>query len=339
MKNGLLGDSLEIFSTGPQSRNVARNNYLERVGEVARWSEQFGCKGILVYSDNNIVDPWLVSQIIIEHTTTLCPLVAVQPIYMHPYTVAKMVSSFGYVHGRRVYLNMLAGGFKNDLAALDDTTPHDDRYVRTVEYTLIIKQLLRGSGPVTFEGKYYRVKNLRMNPVLPPELFPGVLISGSSAAGMQAARAIDATAVKYPKPADEEQGSDIDAGVPRGIRVGIIARDSEAEAWSVARRRFPEDRRGQITHQLAMKTSDSSWHGQLSGMAEGRRDLTYWLEPFRNYHTFCPYLVGTYERTAAELARYIRTGHRTIIMDIPPSREELEHTKIVFETAIRRASE
>ena len=67
---------------------------------------------------------------------------AIQPIYMHPYWVAKQIASFGYLYGRQIYLNMVAGGFKNDLEALNDTTPHDQRYARLVEYTTIIMSLL-----------------------------------------------------------------------------------------------------------------------------------------------------------------------------------------------------
>ena len=55
---------------------------------------------MLVYTDNGIVDPWLVSQTVIASTTRLAPLVAVQPVYMHPYSVAKMVSTLAYLHGR-----------------------------------------------------------------------------------------------------------------------------------------------------------------------------------------------------------------------------------------------
>ena len=50
---------------------------------------------------------------------------------------------------------MVAGGFKNDLAALNDLTPHDERYARLVEYTTIIQSLLRTADPVSFEGRYY----------------------------------------------------------------------------------------------------------------------------------------------------------------------------------------
>ena len=333
-------EKVEIFSTTPQSKDVDRSEYLQRVEDVARWSDEAGYRGILVYTDNSIVDPWLVSQIILQSTKSLCPLVAIQPIYMIPYSAAKMVATFGFLHDRRLYLNMLAGGFKNDLLALNDDTPHDDRYVRTVEYTQIMTALLSGSEPVTFEGKYYKVTNLKMTPPLPAELFPGVLISGSSDAGLAAAREIGATAVKYPKPPGEEVDQRGDT-IPSGVRVGIIAREDSDEAWRVGRERFPEDRKGQITHKLAMKVTDSQWHKQLSELGEQpvSEENPYWLGPFENYNTFCPYLVGSYDRVADELARYIQLGFSTFILDIPPSEEEIEHTALVFDRAQALASQ
>src|SRR5882724_481161 len=89
---------VDLFSTCPSSLSTP-TNYVERITEVARWSEAAGCTGILVYTDNTLADPWLVSQILIQATHSLCPLVAVQPVYMHPYSVAKMVSTLGFLHG------------------------------------------------------------------------------------------------------------------------------------------------------------------------------------------------------------------------------------------------
>jgi alkanesulfonate monooxygenase len=149
MTNKIALQGVEVFSTCPQSVDAEGDAFLQNVSQVARWSEQHGCKGILVYSDNRLVDPWLVAQVILQNTVQLCPLVAIQPIYMHPYAAAKMVSSLGHMYGRRMYLNMVAGGFKNDLTALNDTTPHDNRYDRLVEYTLIIKKLLESPTAVT----------------------------------------------------------------------------------------------------------------------------------------------------------------------------------------------
>ncbi len=329
----------EIFSTCPRSDLASSGaDYLKNVADVARWSEEAGCKGILVYSDNSMVDPWLISQTILKATDRLCPLVALQPIYYHPYAAAKMIATYGFLFGRQIYLNMVAGGFKNDLIALDDQTPHDRRYARIVEYTTIIVELLNGRAPVSFHGEFYRVENLKMTPPLAPELRPKILLSGSSEAGMEAARALHATAVKYPKPVAECHQDPPSAEVNCGIRVGIISRENEDEAWDIAERRFPEDRKGQLTHQLAMKTSDSSWHKQLADAASEARNIrsSYWLRPFENYHTFCPYLVGSYERVAEELAHYMGLGYRTIILDIPPNREELQHIQKVFRLATQR---
>ncbi len=283
------GESIRVFTTCPQTKDVVAADYAERVSAIARWSEEAGCHGILVYTDNGIADPWLVAQLIIQSTNALSPLVAVQPVYMTPYAAAKMVATLGYLYGRRVDLNMVAGGFRKDLLSLADDTPHDDRYARLIEYAQVVRGLLTASNPFSFEGRYYRLENARLQPGLDERLMPGLLVSGSSPAGMAAARALGATAVKYPQPAQEEPPSP-GAGVAAGIRVGVISRPTDTEAWEVAHERFPPDRLGQLTHAVAISVSDSEWHRQLStrhDSAEGSSD-TYWLWPFQNYQTFCP---------------------------------------------------
>jgi alkanesulfonate monooxygenase len=323
---------VEVFSTCPESSAVDKNLYVQNIIDAARWSEEAGCSGILVYSDNSLLDAWMISHIIIQNTKRLSPLVAVQPVYMHPYTVAKMVASFAQLYGRRVYLNMIAGGFKNDLTALHDTTPHDQRYDRLVEYTTIVKDLLASDSPVTYRGKYYTTDSLKLVPSITQDLFPGIFVSGSSEAGMAASRAIGGTAIKYPRPSEEETMLPNDEG-DFGIRIGIITREAEDRAWEIAHRRFPEDRKGQITHQLAMKVSDSVWHKQLSELGKKSRRTPYWLIPFQNYKTMCPYLVGSYECVGRELSRYLRSGYTKFVLDIPPGAEELQHTRIAFERA------
>jgi alkanesulfonate monooxygenase len=336
--------AIRTFSTCPPSVDVTSapagpgGSYHARVAEIARWSEAAGCEGMLIYTDNRLVDPWLVAQSVIEVTERLCPLVAVQPAYMHPYAVAKMVATLGYLHGRKIYLNMVAGGFKRDLEALADMTPHDDRYTRLVEYTTIVMELARASADkraVSFRGDYYRVEGLKLTPPVAPEIIPGVFVSGSSDAGLQAAGALGAVAVQYPQPARHYAAAPLDPAQARGIRVGIIARPSGARAWEEAEARFPPDRRGQVTHRLAMKTTDSRWHMDLSERPEAEPDSPYWLRPFHSYQTFCPYLVGSRERVAQEIARYVRAGFRTFILDVPASEAELCGIREVFAIAER----
>jgi len=166
------------------------------------------------------------------------------------------------------------------------------------------------------------------------------LLAYDTASTLAAARELGAIAVRYPKPVAEYEASPPPDAAALGIRIGIIAREETGDAWTAARARFPEERKGQLTHQLAMKVSDSEWHKQLSKLGETAtaEDQPYWMAPFENYKTFCPYLVGSYDRVADEIARYVGVGYRTIILDVPASPEELEHIGVVCERAAERVT-
>lgn len=332
---GLVHRAIRVFSTLPQSSRLEQDAFLRATLDVARWSDSLGFDGSLIYTDNSLVDPWIVAQRILDETEQLLPLVAVQPVYLHPYWCAKKIASLAYLYRRPLALNLVAGGFVRDLAALDDRLEHDDRYDRLVEYAQIVTALLANDQPVSFDGAYYRVHQLRLQPALEAPMRPSLLLSGSSAAGLAAARVLAATAVQYPQPAGLYEGR-VDRPVgERGIRIGIMARETSVAAWEEAWRRFPEDRKGAMTHQLAMRTSDSVWHRQLSALAQesAHREQPYWLHPFEQYRTFCPYLVGDHDQVAQEVAAYVEKGFRTFILDIPEHREDLEHVRIVFERA------
>jgi len=340
MRGAAAESGIQVFSTCPTPVAGQAAGYLQQVQEYARRSEEAGCEGILVVTDNAQPDPWLVAQAILGATRRLCPLVAVQPVYMHPYSVAKMVSSLALLYGRRLFLNLVAGGFKNDLAALNDLTPHDERYARLLDYAAVLLSLLRSTGPVSIMGQYYKVSNLKLSPPLPAALLPGILVSGSSAAGMEAAQQLGAVAVEYPRPPKEYAPAPPARPAPNGLRIGIIARPGADEAWSVARARYPEDRKGRLTHQLAMKVSDSAWHRQLDALAQAAAhegEQAYWLVPFQNYKAVCPFLVGSYDQVADELSRYVDAGYRTFILDLAGA-DELPHAGAVFERAAARCA-
>jgi alkanesulfonate monooxygenase len=86
-----------------------------------------------------------------------------------------------------------------------------------------------------------------------------------------------------------------------------------------------------------MKVSDSVWHRTLSGLNGHAPEVrsTYWMWPFHNYKTFCPYLVGSYAQVSHEIGRYLATGYRTFILDVPASREDLTHINNVFAEALQ----
>jgi len=122
-----------------------------------------------------------------------------------------------------------------------------------------------------------------------------------------------------------------------GIRIGIITRDDEDEAWRIAYQRFPEDRKGRVRHMLAMKTSDAVWYKRLSQATNEEDSSPYWLSPFRNYKTSCPYLVGSYSVVARQLAKYFSGGYLTLILDIPASPDDLHHAWVAIRQALQES--
>ncbi|MGI5239041.1 LLM class flavin-dependent oxidoreductase [Dactylosporangium sp. CA-139066] len=321
---------MDVYSTFPPSRSASSPaEFRQRVADIARWVDNSECRGLLVYTDNSVIDPWASAQFMIERTEKLVPLVAAQPAYMHPYTAARMVSTIGFMFGRRVDLNLVSGGNRNDLRAIGCTVEHDARYERLVEYGQVIDRLLTQPDPVTYHGKYYDLNGAVLKPSLPGELAPTTFVAGSSPACAAAARALGVTRLSYPAAIEEYESGQVSLG-GCGIRFGIIARETSEKAWAVAHARYPADRMGERMHDYTVRVAASGWHHKLLDDAKRQQepstpDSPYWLYPFRSFKDFCPYLVGSYEEVGAMLSRYLRLGVTSLIMGIAQDEDDLHH--------------
>jgi alkanesulfonate monooxygenase len=267
---------------------------------------------------------------------------------MHPYAAAQRVCSLAHLYGRPIDLNFVAGGFKFDLAALDDRLAHDARYERLAEYATIFTRLVAGER-ISVQGRYYTVFGLQLAAHAPEHLRPRLTMSGASPAGLICAGVVGATAVMYPKPLAAIDGgvappgeADVEADVetgplqPIGIRIGLLARDTDDAAWRLAAHRFPDDPVARRWTQTLARASDSAWLHQLSALVPDHsvpgRDV-YWTGPFASGKSFCPYLVGSHERVAAYLSGYLRQDVRAIILDCPDDEEDLLHAQAVLQRA------
>lgn len=326
---------IEVFSTCPAPIGDLRW-YLERVAEVARWSERHGCRGMLIYSDNRLIDPWLVSHLVVSTTRALSPLVVVSPRYQHPHTTAKLVASFSGFYARRLYMNWVAGGGRNHLV-LDDDRDCDIRYERLFEHAEIVRALTDG-GTVTYKGVHYRVRDLTLRPEVDRTSPPEFMVSGSSPAARKVSRRLGAVSVTRAFPPANGQTPTCAPGLTRGLYVGVIARPDAADAWRLAYQRFPPDCEGALMRKFALKVPDSHADRQLSRLVHERaeRGDACWMGPCEHYKTMCPYLVGTHEEVAGVLATYIRRGSHTFIMDEPAAEADLEHARIAFNLATKK---
>lgn len=324
-----------VYATCPPRDGHTPASYRERLIEVARWAEEVGFHGILTHTDNTTLDPWAAAQLIIEHTETLVPMVAVNPIYMHPLSAVRMINTIGFLYGRRVDLNMVSGGFAGHLREAGGTLDHDQRFARLAEYGEVMRLLLAADRPVSHSGEFYALKAANLNPRLPPELMPEFFVAGASQACLQTQRTIGATRLTYPHEiATYGTPSPLDGN---GVGFGVIARETAEEAWSVAHRRFPPDELGEELHEYSAENTESHWHQKLSRDAAlpPAQQSPYWLYPFKSYRTFSPYLVGTYADVGQALSEYFAIGVTTVILDSDgqTERDDLRHAAIAFDLA------
>jgi len=323
--------TVEVFSSSPTSLGIAPKSYLKRAREVARWSERYGFRGVLVHADTRLVDPWLVSQVIVQSTRTLGPLIAVQPAYMHPFTVANMIATFAALYGRRLFIHWVT-------SPSPDETPHEERYDRLVEFASIVRQLTDGAT-VSFEGRYYAARSLKLRQPVDSAIRPEFMVSGSSPAGRVASQTLGARSVTYPLPPDEEQMPALDPGLAAVLRLGIIARADTEQAWRAAYERFPLDRKNGSARHSTRRPAGSP--EDLARLVEERvgAGTPYWTQPLESYQAMCPYLVGSHEEISAVVSRYVQRGFGTFIMDEPDSETDLENARIVFDDARRNIME
>ena len=287
---------VKVFTISP--RTTDEKLYLENIENVTQWSEQYDCTGVLIFTGNDTyIDPWLIAQRVLCQTRQVSPLIAVNPIYMHPFTAAK--SRYASVTAQvDVQENYTVR--KNFTLKAGQITVTPTSALAQAGYAA--DELIAGQGLTSFNGEFYKVTNSQLLPRIPRRLQPRYLLAGQSDAAHQVASALGAVTMRM-LPPDLE--SDLKGAT--GIHFGITTRSGEKDAWEAAFSMFPEDSMGQQILGSSMQNTDSVWKRKmyLTPEDESLKARGYWLGPFRNFKADCPYLVGDYHKTANVIASLI----------------------------------
>ncbi|MCP9890885.1 LLM class flavin-dependent oxidoreductase [Cyanobium sp. Aljojuca 7D2] len=312
-------------------RTTDRDLYWKNIKNVVDWTEKYGYTGVLLFEGNDtFISPWVAAQEALARTKRVSPLIAVNPIYMHPFSAAKLVSSYAQIYKRRIYLNMITGTALNYLHSMDDKMSHDDRYRRIEEYIEIMKRLLSSTAPVSYSGDYYNVSELQLLPGINTEFMPSFLLSGQSDAACDVAKKTNSVGTQMLTP---EMARGLKSA--KAINFGILCRPTDSEAWEDAYQMFPEDPDSQIILEYSMENTDSVWKKrmQLASKYAEHKSIGYWMSPFTNFQSDGPYLVGSYDRVATIISDLIKAGIHTFILDITPNEAEYAHIASAFSAA------
>lgn len=321
-----LSDLINVFVIAP--RPARGTNHLREMSALIEMADTCDVTGILIFTGNDMpVEPFVLAQNIFSRSLKLSPLVAVNPIYYHPYSVARIVSSFYAMYGRLTYLNLVTGASTRHLDSFGDQLTHDERYDRVIEFAHVVRSLLRPRGVSTFDGRFYQLLGTQLVQSLPEAVEPTFFVAGESAASRRCAAEIAATRISM-------LGAPVfDAG-PSGVHFGLVARSDETAALEAAQHLFTDDEAGIAMHNVALQFSDSEWKKRLDEHARNQPgSTTRWMVPFQTGRADCPYVIGDHDLVGRTIAELVKEGRRTFILDIPPTLSDFENLKIVLERA------
>jgi len=226
------------LGTAHQARAVDLG-YLQ---QIAQGADQLGYGGVLIPTGRSCEDAWVVASSLVGFTRRLKFLVALRPTTISPTAAARQAATLDRLSGGRLLVNVVAGGDASELEADGSFLSHDERYAHADEFLGVWRRLLSGET-VDFEGRHVRVKGARQLFPSVTRPYPPLYFGGSSdAAHDVAARHVDLYLTWGEAPADvarkiadvRQRAASLGREVRFGIRLHVIARETESQAWKAA---------------------------------------------------------------------------------------------------------
>jgi alkanesulfonate monooxygenase len=258
-----------------------------------------------------------------------------------------MAATFDRLSNGRILINVVTGGDPVELAGDGLFVDHDTRYKITDEFLTIWRSVLANEGEVNFEGEQLRVRGAKVLFPAVQNPYPALYFGGSSDGAMVvAAKHVDyyLTWGEPPEQVKEKLAKARNYAYAKygrelkfGIRLHIIVRESEEEAWRDAERLVSQvtDKTVALAQQT-MARQDSVGQQRmlalqkLSGPTRSRKDLeispNLWAGVGLVRSGAGTALVGSVENVVKRMKEYAELGIDTFIFSGYPHLEEAYRT-------------
>lgn len=252
--------------------------YLQQVAIAA---DNLGFYGVLIPTGKSCEDSWLVASALAPVTKKLRYLVAVRPGLQPPSLAARMAATLDRLSEGRLLINVVTGGDPIENKGDGIFLSHAERYQVTKEFLEVYSRLLKGEK-VDYQGKHIHVEGSEI--LFPPvqENGPPLYFGGSSEDALEvAARQID-TYLTWGEPPEAvaeklaivrakagQQGRTLNFG----IRLHVIVRETEQEAWAAAECLIAHlDDETIAAAQKIFSRMDSAGQARMSALHAGSRE-------------------------------------------------------------------
>jgi alkanesulfonate monooxygenase len=314
----------------------ARPVTLGYLRQIAGAIDELGYAGALLPTGQGCEDAWVAASALLPFTRRLKFLVAIRPGLSSPGLAARMAATFDRFSEGRLLINVVSGGDPEELAGDGVHLDHDARYSLTDEFLTVWRGLCAGER-VDFVGEHLQVSSgkLTVSPVQRP--YPPLYFGGSSpAAHRVAARHADVYLTWGERPEavalkiDDIRSRAAEHGrSPRfGIRLHIIVRETERDAWAAADSLIRHvDERAIAAAQQAFARMDSEGQRRMASLHSSDRSKlvigpNLWAGVGLVRGGAGTALVGDPEQLAARIREYAALGLDTFILSGYPHLEE-----------------
>lgn len=249
--------------------------------QVALAADNLGYYGVLIPTGKSCEDSWLVAAALAPLTRRLRFLVAVRPGLQPPSLAARMAATLDRLSEGRLLINVVTGGDPVENKGDGIFLSHAERYAVTQEFLQVYQRLLAGEK-VDFIGEHIHVEGAEV--LFPPvqENGPPLYFGGSSPEAIDiAAQQID-TYLTWGEPVDlvaeklavvRQRAEQAGRRLNYGIRLHVIVRETEEEAWAAADRLIAHlDDDTIAAAQKIFSRMDSTGQQRMSALHGGSRD-------------------------------------------------------------------
>lgn len=249
--------------------------------QVALAADNLGYYGVLIPTGKSCEDSWLVAAALAPLTKRLRYLVAVRPGLQPPSLAARMAATLDRLSEGRLLINVVTGGDPVENKGDGIFLSHAERYQVTREFLEVYSRLLKGEK-VDFQGDYLRVEGAEV--LFPPvqENGPPLFFGGSSEEALEVAVSQIDTYLTWGEPVEQvaekiavvrrraqERGRTLDYG----IRLHVIVRETEEEAWAAADKLIAHlDNDTIAAAQKIFSRMDSTGQARMSALHGGSKD-------------------------------------------------------------------
>ena len=261
------------YPWSPEGSRAIDYSYFQ---QLAKAYDRLGFTGALFATGAH--DVWVLAAALLPETERMKFLVAIHPGLIAPTLLAKMAATFQEFSKGRLLINVVSGDARM-MGTYGMKLPHDERYTMADEYLSIWHKLMAGES-VTYDGKYFSVENAKLalpagTSIQPPPLWFG----GSSAPAIDVAAKHTDTYLSWGETPEQmkvkvaevkERAKHYNRELNYGIRLYVIVRDTDAEAWEAANWLYDRmDDKAIAANKTMLAKSDSVGQKRMSEMHGG----------------------------------------------------------------------